>query len=171
MWEINLGNQSISLLLSVGLGAVLCAYYDFFRALRKSGCDSFIDVFICDIFYAVTSAFITFIFLLSRTNGTLRAFVLFGIIIGFFISRLVFSRFLLWFFEKTVFVLRRILQFLRHIFNIILRFFEKIEVFCEKPIKKGLKTLKKLLKKLYQLLYTKKQITDKGKRDDSSYGE
>ena len=78
MWEISINDQILTLLYSLCLGVILCVYYDIFRAFHKAGFDSPFQVFIGDILYCVTAAFATFLFLLSRTNGEIRGYVLDG---------------------------------------------------------------------------------------------
>lgn len=95
MWEININNQIITFGLSLCVGAVLCAIYDMLRAWRKVEFNSFMTVFITDIIFWVFSAFVTFIFLMARTNGEIRGYVILGALVGFMLFRISLSRFLL----------------------------------------------------------------------------
>ena len=84
MWEIDNYDQVITFLLSLVLGATFCAFYDVIRAVRRVCFNSFIAVNICDIVTWIIYAFVTFIFLISRTNGEIRSYVLFGELCGQF---------------------------------------------------------------------------------------
>ncbi len=158
MWEINISNQFLTLLYSICLGAILCFFYDFLRASRKTGFNSFIAVFITDILFWIISAFVTFIFLMSRTNGEIRGYVLVGQLIGFVISRLTVSRFILLFFVFLFNLIKNLNRLLNKAFNVVYSKTDKILLKIFKIIKKTLKTLiksiKKLLKNRHKLLYT-----------------
>lgn len=158
MWEISVGNQVATLALSLCLGFLLCIIYDVLRAMHKTGFNSFLAVFITDILFWIFSALITFIFLMSRTNGEIRAYVLFGELIGFIAFRFTVSK--LWFkllcvcFKSFV----RFKRFLRRKTN---RIYLKLESFVIRFLKQTLlksknvlKSVKKLLKKVSKLLYT-----------------
>ena len=158
MWEISVGNQVATLALSLCLGFILCLIYDVLRAMRKTGFNSFLAVFITDILFWIFVAFITFIFLMSRTNGEIRAYVLLGELIGFIVFRFTASK--LWFKSLCVcfklFV--RVKRFLRRKTNII---YLKLENFITRFLKQTLlksknvlKSVKKLLKKASKVLYT-----------------
>ncbi|MDO4607750.1 MAG: spore cortex biosynthesis protein YabQ [Clostridia bacterium] len=152
MWEINLSNQIISFFLSICLGAILCGCYDFIRAIRKIGFNSFFTVLLVDILFSVVSAFATFIFLIARTNGEIRGFVLFGELLGFFVFRFTFSNFL---FKIFLFLLKKINNLLNKLNDIIIQsyvFFEKLSkkfllyfFAILKRVKKGLKNVSKVL--------------------------
>ena len=157
MWEINNSLQILSFLRSLILGVLLCVLYDFIKSARLMVDFSDITIFLQDIIYSCISAFVTFIFLLSVTNGEMRGYVILGILVGFIISRFTLSRLLC--------------KFLKFIFGGVKRFFEVIsrwfygefDLLTEKIIKickKTLKTVKKLLKNLECLLYTKTNKED-----------
>lgn len=160
MWEINVGNQFATFLYSLCLGAVLCLFYDVLRALRKVGYNSFWTVFIGDIFFWTVSAFATFVFLLARTYGEIRGYVIASEFFGFVIFRLIFSRLFLKVFEFIFASFKKLYFYLDMFFTVIynkteravLRFFNVILNFFMLIAKK----FKKLLKSIGKVLYTNK---------------
>ncbi len=83
MWEISSNLQIANFLRAVLLGGFFCLLYDLFSAARKAGANSTAAVFLQDIFYFVIIAPITFCFLLATTNGEVRAYIIFGVFLGF----------------------------------------------------------------------------------------
>lgn len=160
MWEISNYNQIITFLLSLCLGAIFCAIYDIIRAMRKVCINSFFAVTITDILIWILYAFATFVFLISRTNGEIRGYVLAGEATGFVLFRLSFSRllfpFLQFVFIKTAAVNEKITRYIGW-------FYAKSEYLILKTSKsvfKIFKSAKKLLKNARKLLYTNKNIAD-----------
>ncbi|MBQ8203434.1 MAG: spore cortex biosynthesis protein YabQ [Clostridia bacterium] len=159
MWEIGVSNQAVTFLLSVLAGIVYCVFYDVLRALRKAGFNSFIATFITDIIYWVIIAFATFLFLLARTNGEIRGYVLLASLLGFVICRATFSKPLL---KIMSFIMIWMVKILRLIHCGFYRFydgfllaFSKVSTKFVKSTRLTLKKLKKLLKNRYSMLYTK----------------
>ena len=85
MWEINSSFQAVSFLYSVLFGVLYCLFYDFFRVLRKLNKSTELSVFFEDLFYFVVIAFVTFLLLMSLSNGEIRGYILFGMAVGFVI--------------------------------------------------------------------------------------
>lgn len=160
MWEINNYNQTITFLLSLCLGALFCTLYDIIRAARKVCLNSFWAVQITDIFLWVLYAFVTFVFLVSRTNGEIRGYVLAGEFLGFVLFRISFSRLL---FPALRFVFVKIAAVKKKVTGCIDWFYIKFEALIlnwGKSAFKFFKSAKKLLKNAYKLLYTKKNIAN-----------
>ncbi len=156
MWEIDVANQAVTFLFSLCLGGLFCAFYDIIRACHKAGFDSFLAVFITDIIFWIIYAFTTFVFLIARTNGEIRAYVIFGELTGFFLFRVSFSKIL---FPALSFVFTKTAQISRKVSKSINLFYIKIESLLLKicqGIMKILKSVKKLLKNRLKLLYTNK---------------
>lgn len=157
MWEINNYLQILSFFRSVVLGVLLCVFYDIIKSLRLTFDFSSVAIFLQDIIYACVSAFVTFLFLLSVTNGEMRGYVIFGVSVGFILSRFTLSRF----FCK---ILKIIFSSIKMLFGGFGRwFYLKFDLLTEKIIKickKTLKSVKKLLKNLTNLLYTKGNRVD-----------
>lgn len=94
-WEIHTAAQTVTFLWSLAVGALLCAWYDFFRLLRRHFHRGAVITFAEDVIFFSVSAVITFLFLLAREKGILRFYVLCGLALGFWIRRLTYGRFLL----------------------------------------------------------------------------
>ena len=153
MWEISNIAQISTFFYSLCLGVMFCILYDFFRALRMAIKFSDIVIFFQDIVYFFVISVITFVFLLSLTNGEIRGFVIFGILIGFLVFYFTFSKMLLKFSGKTLRYLVLLFGKANSILNVG---FCKADVFLSKIFKNIKNTFKKGLKKVKGLLYTKK---------------
>lgn len=154
MWEIDNTNQIITFLLSLCQGAVFCLLYDLIRAARKVCFNSFWSVFVTDIFVCILYAFGTFIFLIARTNGEIRGFVLVGETLGFVVFRITFSRLL---FPIFCFIFTNTALLIRKFTRVIYGFNHKFEILIIKIVKnvsEFFKSAKKLLKNALKLLYT-----------------
>lgn len=154
MWEINITDQILTFLYSAVFGAILCLYYDLFRASRKVLQAGFVSVLLGDLFFWITAAFSTFLFLLSRTNGEIRGYVIAAMLSGFAVFRVTLSRF---FMMAAVFILRIAVKIIALFCAATEKFclcFDNLSVKTEKIIKSSLKSLKKLLKNVWYMLYT-----------------
>lgn len=92
MWEIDNKLQILSLLQSLSLGVFYCLFYDLFKAIRLTINLNAKAIFFQDIIYFAIISPLTFCFLLSVTNGEIRGYVFILASLGFFITRLTFSR-------------------------------------------------------------------------------
>lgn len=149
MWEISVNDQVLTFIYSLVLGMMICTFYDILRALRKTGSRSYFSVFIGDMFFWIVSAFVTFIFLLSRTNGEIRGYVLISILLGFTLWRITLSRPLFYAFVTVIGFLRRILG---KSIDFINRSTDKLAVLITVFTGKIIKILKSLYEKLKKLL-------------------
>lgn len=153
MWEISNVSQAYSFLLSVCLGFLFCIFYDAFRAVRYTVNYKSAMVFLQDIIYFLLISFVTFIFLLIFTNGEIRGYVIFGIVLGFIICFYTFSKLTLIFFKFIFGLLFAIFGKINLCFNLLINntneFITKIFNIIKNTYKKGLKKVK-------GLLYTKK---------------
>lgn len=166
MWEISVGDQLLTVVYSICLGIILCVCYDVLRAFRRAMGSGAVAIFIGDIFYFIISAFAVFLFLLARTNGEIRGYVLVCALSGFVLCRVTLSRVLI---IPVTFLLSFVVRFLRMLGYYILKFLfsfgDYLMRFSKKSLKKAkcaLKTLKKLLKSTRQLLYTKQNKRNMG---------
>ncbi len=153
MWEINNTLQMISFARSVFLGIILCLIYDILRIVRASFDFGKLTIFFQDILFSVFSSLVTFLFLLSLTNGEIRAFVIVGMGVGFLISRLTISRIFL---NVGKFIFIRFKKLLKAFSEWFYKVFDNLEKNITIFFKKTSKTVKKLLKIGWSLLYTKK---------------
>lgn len=160
MWEISVGDQTAGFLLSVLLGALFCGIYDIVRAIRKTTRYSFLSVFFSDIILWLFYALLTFIFLISQTNGEIRGYIIAGEFLGFIVYRFTFSKFL---FKILCFIFTKIAILKRKISKYSGVFYTKSEQLIVKIYKytiKIAKRVKKLLKNWHNLLYTNKNISN-----------
>lgn len=158
MWEISNFNQTITFLLSLCVGGLFCALYDIIRAARKVCLNSFLAVQITDILLWAVYAVVTFIFLISRTNGEIRGYVLVGEALGFLLFRISLSRLL---FPTLKFIFLTASKISKKIGGFLSNFYIKFESLIlklGKSLFKIYKSAKKLLKNVRRLLYTNKNI-------------
>ncbi len=62
---------------------IYSGFYDFFRAIRIVRSPNLLRAILQDLLYFFFISLLTFIFFLSISNGEIRAYILFGIAIGF----------------------------------------------------------------------------------------
>lgn len=158
MWEISNFNQTITFLLSLCVGGLFCALYDIIRAARKVCLNSFWAVQFTDILLWAVYAVVTFIFLISRTNGEIRGYVLVGESVGFSLFRVSLSRLL---FPTFKFIFLTASKISKRISGFLNKFYIKFESLILKLCKsifKISKSAKKLLKIVCRLLYTNENI-------------
>ena len=124
MWEISNSNQIISFLFSMCLGAIFCIIYDVIRAVRKVCLSSFFAITVTDILLWVFYAFVTFIFLIARTDGEIRGYVLIGELLGFVIIRVSIS---VWVYKAMVFVFVQISLIKQTVIKCVKTIYCKIE--------------------------------------------
>ncbi len=105
MWQTDNITQLLAFSYSILVGAVFCSIYDFLRAVRYNIHHSTLSVFIEDILYSSVCAVFTFCFLISVTGGDMRGYVFVGLILGFLIIRLTFSKILFYVFSKIIIIL------------------------------------------------------------------
>lgn len=166
MWEIHNYDQLLTFGYSIILGAIFCSVYDVLRAHRRVNEYGYISVFVADIMFWIVAAFATFLFLLARTNGEIRGYVLVAELLGFALFRVTIS--------KLIFaVLVIAFKFLNGIFMRLQRFsnciFEKVCLFLKKLLKilkRVDKRAKKLLKNISKIVYTKRNYVESENRQD-----
>ena len=152
MWEINSALQILFFGYSICLGIIYCLFYDVLRAMRNAIKISAFSVFFQYILYFVVIAFVTFIFLMATTNGEIRGYIIFGILIGFLVCFCTVSKF---FIKLLNLVFKGVFTVFRKINSVYNTIFLKTERFFIKIFNLIKNTCKKLLKKVKGLLYTK----------------
>lgn len=183
---IGMGEQAKIFLLSLGFGFFIGILYDvvrLFRILLGNGKKSFL---VLDVFYMLFASTLTFLFLLTQTGGSVRAYVLLGELLGFLIYFVtlgtliaaVFDRltaFLFRFFEKLFSGCKR---FFHTMFSPLRRFFLKnAEKTCKK-VHFSIKKSKIHLKSLHELLYNQsirksaqKDLSEIKESEDGEHGK
>ncbi len=92
MWEIDLRDQIMSFLLSLPLGGALGAAFYLLEAFKAVFARGKASDWFFDILFSLLSGFITFCFLLVRSNGEIRGYILVGEAFGFGLFKLMASR-------------------------------------------------------------------------------
>ncbi|MBE6769589.1 MAG: hypothetical protein E7548_02410 [Ruminococcaceae bacterium] len=136
MWGINIAEQTVSFFISLALGGFFCLFYDLFRAARKVHSFKPFLVFVSDILFFTVCAVITFCFLLSLTEGFIRGYFIFGILLGFSAVFFSISRFFL---KGVTAVFRAIITLKRRIKNFCGRKKAKIRKIFKNKREKRLK--------------------------------
>ena len=151
MWEISNSLQAVGFLRAIILGILISIFYDIFSALRKLGVNSFFAVLVEDILFFLVTTPVIFLFLIATTNGEVRLYIILGIIIGFSLLKLTFSKIIVFILYKILFVIKKVILLSAKLYNLIFKYFETgFSLFLKKSrkiLKKALNSLKKLLKK------------------------
>jgi spore cortex biosynthesis protein YabQ len=170
--NFNIGLETANFFLSILLGLIFGMIYDLFRIARLAVKHKTIAVFIEDILFFTVIAFLSFIFSLASTNGTVRGYQIIGEISGF-------SLYIATLGEATLYFADKIIKIIKIIISVIIKFLirpiykitAKILNFIFYPLrflinicKKGLKKGKYTLKKKTLLLYNLKSNKTKGSR-------
>lgn len=157
MWEIDLANQLQTFFLSIPLGFLLGAIFYILEGLDFTAKERKTAQFIWDIVFFLFAGFVTYCFLLIRSNGEIRAFILVGELIGFWVFKRLFGRITVWF-------LRRIISLVKAVFSAVFRAVSQTVcqmcAFLRKIFKKVNIFSKKGLKKQEELVYTETNNTE-----------
>lgn len=148
----------ISFLFAVGVGAVLCLIYDFFRILRIGFRSKTATVLVQDLLFALLAALITFSLLLLRCNGRLRMYVFAGELFGFLFCRFTVSRILMFVSGGVIRVVKRFINWLKKsvimpIFTFFSRLVSRFLKMFDNVLKKVTDLSKKALQPIKGLLY------------------
>lgn len=140
-------NQAYLFLIFTIDGFLIGLIFDFFRILRKEFKTSNIVTYIEDILFWILTGLIVLISMILFSNGTIRFYMLIGIIIGFITYILTLSKLLI---KMSVFIIDKIKGTIKFIFSIIFY-----------PIKIIYEFLYKIVKKLCNLLFKFAKTTEK----------
>ncbi len=81
---------------SILLGAALALVYDFFRIIRVAFRHNTIALSTEDLLFFICITFPVFGFLLEINNGVFRAYLMFGVLLGFMVYRETIGRLIVW---------------------------------------------------------------------------
>ena len=170
---VSLPEQLGTFAYALGFGFFLGIFYDLFRAVRMLFSNGKKAFFAADVLFALFAAFLTFLFTLTVTSGSIRGYVLFGEALGFFVYYfslgVLFSRF----FDKLIAFFR---GFSLRVYRVVrlpfLRFGKWFAAFFKKNVQKAqkkadfsVKKSKILLKNTNDLLYNQHvKLYSRGKR-------
>lgn len=141
MWEISIKGQAVTFLYGLIFGGCYCIFYDIIRAVRRVFLNSRTAVFIEDILFFTVTAFASFLFLLARTNGEIRGYVIISFAVGFAAVRFSVSPFILKILVKASGFIRKIFK---KLFSLLFRFTDSLELIIKKLVKKLKKQQKNL---------------------------
>lgn len=146
MLIVDVEAQVTTFILSICLGAVICFIYDIFKAMHLTFLKGFLEVLVTDLMFWLISGVLTYLFLIIRCNGIVRAYVLCGIVLGFCSLRLTISKFLVRFLCVVGNIIMSILHFISNKFKVIL-------LSINKYLKKVKNAVKKVLQKSFKVMY------------------
>lgn len=135
--------QTRLFLLSLGFGFLLGILYDAFRTVRLILSNSAVLVPAADILYFCFCAFFNFCFFMAFDSGRLRAFAVFGEILGWLIYYISFGAVAI---KITSFVVRRVRRIFSAVFSPFVRLKRKIGRKITVKASRMKKTLKKVIK-------------------------
>ena len=146
MGYIDVEQQVLTFFLGVLLGVGLCFFYDLIRVLHKLFLKGFFEILVSDLIFSVISSFITFCFLLIRCEGSVRAYVLLAVAVGFFITRMTVSKI-------YIKIILAVFKMFSDILHFITSLFHRILSPVHKYLKKSMLVIKKFLQVKGGLLY------------------
>lgn len=142
--EIYLADQTRSFLYSCGLGAMLGVFYDLFRILRIAFPTRRWAVFVQDVIYWAACALLSYLFLLTQSDGVVRVFLLVGELLGATLYRYTLGRLVMRVAEALIAAVKAVLRFLyRYLFRPIWRLFYNLISLLMKPVRFTGRNLKK----------------------------
>ncbi len=159
---VGIPQQAKIFVYAVGFGFLIGVLYDVFRTLRLLFGGTKKKAFlISDIVFALAAAFLTFLFALTLLNGSIRAYVLFGELMGFLIYYVSFGTFVIRLTDKIAAFLRRVFTRIFRLiakpflalYKILKRFYTKNVQKAQKKAKFSAKKSKFHLKSIRDLLY------------------
>ena len=117
MWEIGIVHQLTSSGYAIAVGILFAAVYDVLKACCIVFKANNFWVFVKDIVFSLFAFFVTFMLLMARSNGMVRAYILFWVFVGFLLFRISVSKIWLKFFMFIFSKLKDFLAFLDRILN------------------------------------------------------
>ncbi len=166
-YQVDLGGQYYTTLISLLVGGGLCLLYDCFRIVRAAWRWDGVAVFVQDVVYCVIAAAVTYGMLLVRCSGVVRIYPLIGEVCGFVICRFTVSRLVMLIATGIITFVRRVYFAVRKaafvpIIRIAETIFKKIAAFS----KKINYLLKNYLKDTSYLVYN--HVNYRGRKNDES---
>lgn len=136
MSQVNIVDELYIFLIAINYGLILGGIYDFYRVFRYFSKPKKIRTAIEDILFWIIITLIVFTFLVRKTDGIIRGFVLLGFTIGYSFYIRVISRYSYLLLKK---IFKLIFDLISEIMKIILYPFKKIlKFFSGKTDKMGM---------------------------------
>ena len=149
--------QTHSFLFALGFGFLLGILYDAFRTLRMLISNSKGFVFFMDLLYFAVCAFLNFCFVLVIDSGRIRAYIIFGELLGFAIYYFSFGAIAMRISAAVIALFKKLFSAIfnpiKHLLKRIIRKFGKFTGFCKKNIRKTDKKAKFNLQKYKGIVY------------------
>lgn len=133
MLGINIIDEFYIFLIAINYGLIIGCIYDFYRVFRHFSESKKVLTAIEDILFWIIIALIIFVFLVDKTNGIIRGFVILGIIIGYVFYIKVISKYSFSFLKK---IFKLILDLISEIMKVISYPFKQIFKFAGKRANK-----------------------------------
>ena len=144
MGTITVFGQLTTFVLALLFGVAYSLLYDIFKTFHLKIFTGFWSVFISDILYWFILLVCTYSFLLIFCNGIVRAYVLFGNLLGFALCRFTLSKIFIKICFLTIFIIEKIIQYIKLPIGMLCRFMSKL---YEKAVEFSKKKVKNLFKK------------------------
>lgn len=160
-------NQVYTFAVFILNGLIIGLLFDTFRILRKSFKTSTILTNIQDIIFWILSGLIIIYSIFTFTNGTLRLYIFLGIIFGYLLYLLIFSKIYI---KTSVCIIKFIKTIIHYTIVIPLIFIYKIiskiiftplKFIYNKFLKKVSKPIKKIIKKGKKMMFNSKIFPEK----------
>ena len=139
MLQINIIDEFYIFLFSINYGLILGGIYDCYKVLRYFSKPKKFLTAVEDILFWLIITLIIFFFLLNKTDGIIRGFVIFGFIIGYIFYIKVISKYSYYLLKKIFWLIFTVIN---EIIKIILYPFKKASEFFVRRVKKMGKLLK-----------------------------
>lgn len=156
--------QAVHWLLSGGAGFILGAYYDIFRLARLIFKPGKTAVFLQDLLFFITAAFMTYLFFLAVADGAVRWVLLVWILVGFFAWRATVGRVVYGIAKWLIAFITKGWRLICRILTTMERYFQKI---AQKPVLFIKKRLHSATKVLYNHIKSRKLLSCHRKKEAS----
>lgn len=129
MPQINIRDEFYIFLIAINYGLILGGIYDFYRVFRYFSKPKKLLTTIGDLLFWLIITLIIFVFLVNRTDGIIRGFVLLGFIIGYVFYIKAISKysflFLKWIFKLILDLISEIIRIITYPFRKVFNLFGK----------------------------------------------
>ena len=140
---ISVPQQLWTFLYSIAYGVALGVFYDLFRVFRLIFIPSSVSAFLQDILFWMVSGVVTFMYMFSFNDGSVRFYMLCGVFLGWILYYFTLGSWIYAFFRKVIGTLKRwICRFFWYLFWPARWLLQKIRPLCVKSREKSNKFLK-----------------------------
>ena len=168
---IAIAEQTAVFLHALFLGVILGCFYDVFRITRIAFLVPAVLVLVEDLLFFLLSSIVLFGFMLERSYGQIRWFILLGVILGWVLYYFTLGSLVMKCSAKIIDLVRRFLAFLWRPFAFLGRKLGDAGKSVEKSSKKAFQRAKTTLKSRAAMLYNKKDPEGSGPLDFRKDGE